>query len=403
MRRQETTEMTTTTDSAADPRALIEGLKIIDCDSHWNETPDLWTSRAPAGMKHKVPTLRRVGDEDRWFVGDRDVGMMGATVVTKDLTKIHDRVSLERWEDIDPAGYDVPSRLQRLDDAGLFAQIVYPNAAGFVGATFAGIDDHELRLACIKIYNDAAAEWQAASGERLLPQALIPPWDPHEAQLEAQRCTEELGMRGVTLGDPALFGVPGYTTPHWAPFLEYCDSERVPINIHIGGTRGIDSFSAVWDDYGMEKHLALASTLFYLANWATIGNFLISGLFDRYEHLKVVSVESGIGWIPFALDALEYQLEETAPNESRHLQRRPTEYFRDHVLACFWFERFAPVHLIESIGVDNVLFETDFPHPTCLWPDSLTHAVNVLGHLSDADRKKVLQDNAARLYKIDVT
>ncbi|MET0145998.1 MAG: amidohydrolase family protein [Ilumatobacteraceae bacterium] len=393
--------MTVTEDDPA-TSDLLDGIKIIDCDTHWNETPDLWTSRAPASMKDRMPQLRRVGNEDRWFVDDNDIGMMGATVVTKDLDKIHDRVSLERWDMIDPAGYEVPARLQRMDDASIFAQIVYPNGAGFMGANFAGVTDHDLRLACVRIYNDAAAEWQAASGDRLLPQALIPPWDRDEAAAEVQRATEELGLRGVTLGDPAKFGVPGFTTEHWQPFFEYCDSARVPVNFHIGGTRGIDSFSAVWDDYGEEKHLALASTLFYLANWATIGNFLISGLFDRYTNLKIVSVESGIGWIPFALDALEYQIDETAPNETRHLQRRPTEYFRDHVLACFWFEKFAPVKLIEAIGVDNVLFETDFPHPTCLWPDSLGHAVRVLGHLSHEDRKKVLQDNAAALYKIDV-
>jgi uncharacterized protein len=381
---------------------MLAGLKIIDCDTHWNERPDLWTSRAPASMKERVPHLKRVGEEDRWFLGDTDMGMMGATVVTKELTKIHDRVSLERWDMIDPAGYDVTTRLKRMDDAGIYAQIVYPNGAGFMGANFAGITDHALRLACVQIYNDAAAEWQHESGDRLLPQALIPPWDRDEAAAEAQRATEELGLRGVTLGDPAVFGVPGFTTEHWQPFLEYCDSARVPINFHIGGTRGIDSFSAVWDDYGPEKHLALASTLFYLANWATVGNFLISGLFDTYQHLKIVSVESGIGWIPFCLDAIEYQLDETAPNESRHLQRRPTEYFRDHVLACFWFEKFAPAKLIETIGPDNVLFETDFPHPTCLWPDSNSHIIEVLGGLSESTRRKVLQDNAAALYKIAI-
>src|ERR1700712_1045719 len=138
--------------------SALQGIKVIDCDSHWNETPDLWTSRAPASMRDRMPQMRRVNNEDRWFLDDNDVGMMGATVVKKDLTKIHDRVSLERWEDIDPAGYDVSARLDRLDAAGLYAQIVYPNAAGFVGATFAAVEDHDLRLACVKIYNDAAAE-----------------------------------------------------------------------------------------------------------------------------------------------------------------------------------------------------------------------------------------------------
>jgi uncharacterized protein len=385
-----------------DAGSVLAGLSIIDCDAHWNEPPDLWTSRAPAGMRDRVPQMRLVNGLDHWFVEDKDVGPMGASVVTRSLDKIHDRVSLERFDMIDPAGYDAKLRLERMDEAGLFAQVVYPNGTGFMGGKFAEIEDADLRLACVQIYNDAVAEWQRESGGRLLPQALIPPWDRDEAVAEARRVNEELGLRGVTLGDPAIFGVPGFTTDHWTPFWEYCDAARLPINFHIGGTRGIDSFAAVWDDYGTEKHLALASTLFYLANWATIGNFLISGLFDRYSHLKIVSAESGIGWIPFALDALEYQLDETAPNESKHLQRRPREYFRDHVLSCFWFETYAPAHMIEAIGVENVLFETDFPHPTCLWPDAQSHAIEVLGHLSFEDRKKVLQDNAAALYKIEV-
>jgi len=390
------------TTEIVDPQGVLAGIKVIDCDAHWVEPPDLWTSRAPAKLRDKMPQMKVVDGVSRWFIGDRDIGAMGASVVTKDLEKIHHRVSLETFDMIDPASYDAALRLQRMDDVGLHAQIVYPNGTGFTGNNFAAIEDPEIRLACVKIYNDAIAEWQAQSGGRLFPQALVPPWDRDEAVEEARRAVEELDLRGLTLGDPRLFGVPGFTTDHWKPFWELCNSARVPVNFHIGGTTGIDSFSAVWDDYGDEKHLALASTLFYMANWATIGNFLISGLLDTYPNLRIVSAESGIGWIPFALDALEYQLDETARTEAKHLQRRPREYFRDHVYACFWFERYAPTSMIEAIGVGNVLFETDFPHPTCLWPDSQAHTIEVLGHLSYEDRKRILQDNAAELYKIDV-
>src|SRR4051812_24658382 len=226
-----------------DAGGMFDGISVIDCDTHWNEPPDLWTSRAPASFKDRVPQLRVVDGHARWFVEDRDVGMMGASVVTKDLGKIHDRVSLETFDMIDAAGYDAKTRLQRMTDSGLYAQIVYPNGTGFMGGNFAGITDPALRWQCVKIYNDAAAEWQRESGGRLLPMALVPPWDRDEAAAEAQRATEELGLRGVTLGDPAVFGVPGFTTEHWKPFLEYCDTARVTINFHIGGTRGIDSFS----------------------------------------------------------------------------------------------------------------------------------------------------------------
>jgi predicted TIM-barrel fold metal-dependent hydrolase len=157
-----------------------------------------------------------------------------------------------------------------------------------------------------------------------------------------------------------------------------------------------------WNLYGRQRTLAVHATQMYMSNVRIIVNLCMSDLFDRYPNLKIVSAESGIGWIPFALDALEHQLDETARTEASHLQRRPREYFRDHVLACFWFERYAPLHMIEDIGVNNVLFETDFPHPTCLWPDSQERSIEVLGHLDFKARKRVLQDNAAELYKIDV-
>jgi len=376
--------MTTAALRDIDPDGVLDGIKIVDCDTHWNEPPDLLTSRAPAAIRDQLPPMA-----------------MGASVVTKDLEKIHDRLTLESFDQIDPAGYDPKTRLERMDAAGIHTQIVYPNGAGFTGTSFAGVEDPDLRLACVRIYNEALSDLQHGAGDRLLPQAIVPPWEPDQLLAETRRATEELGLRGVTLGDPRLWGVPGFTTDHWRPFWEYCNEARVPVNFHIGGTQGIDSFSAVWEEYGPQKRLALASTLFYLANWATVGNFLISGLFDTYPNLKIVSAESGIGWIPFALDALEYQIDETATEETRHLQRRPREYFRDHVYACFWFEEHAPVRSIRDIGVNNVLFETDFPHPTCLWPDSQAHAIKVLGHLSFEERKRVLQDNAAELYKID--
>ena len=95
-------------------------------------------------------------------------------------------------------------------------------------------------------------------------------------------------------------------------------------------------------------------------------------------------------------------MSETVPNELKHLPLKPSEYFRRQVFACFWFETTAPQKLIEDVGVDNVLFETDFPHPTCLYPNNREHLSHVLAEIDEGVRRKVLQDNAAALYKIPV-
>jgi predicted TIM-barrel fold metal-dependent hydrolase len=83
-----------------------------------------------------------------------------------------------------------------------------------------------------------------------------------------------------------------------------------------------------------------------------------------------------------------------------YLSMRPSDYFRRQMYACYWFEQTDVAHTLEQLGVDNVMFETDFPHPTCLYPDSLAHAAKGLADVAPDVARKVLQDNAANLYRI---
>jgi len=98
-----------------------------------------------------------------------------------------------------------------------------------------------------------------------------------------------------------------------------------------------------------------------MGNCRVVGNLIYSGVPERFPDVKFVSVESGIGWIPFFLEALDHQIAETMPNERQHLSLLPSEYFRRQFYGCFWFETVAIKHLLDVIGVGNVLFETDFP------------------------------------------
>src|SRR5207244_365647 len=108
------------------------------------------------------------------------------------------------------------------------------------------------------------------------------------------------------------------------------------------------------------------------------------------------------GWIPFFLEALDHQLLETAPGTLDYLSMMPSEYFRRQIYSCFWFEHRELAHVIDALGVDNVMFETDFPHPTCLYPNSLEQVVDVLAPFSADARRKLMSENAARVYNIDL-
>lgn len=382
---------------------VTHGLKVIDCDSHFTEPPDLWTSRAPAKYRDRVPQVRTVDGHDQWFVeGNVDWGQLGATVIDTDGGK-YQTITLPKFEQLHRASWDPKARVTFMDEYGIWASVVYPNAAGMSAAKFMStIKDSELELDCIRTYNDAIAEWQQQSGNRLFPQAMLPMKDLDATLKEMRRATEDLELKGFAISDnlPAQ-GLPDYNDPHWEPFWELANSLQVPLNFHVGGTL-VDAAPAVWKSFGFQERLAISTTLFEMSNAAIIGNFLFSGLFDKYPNLKLVSVESGLGWLPFYLESLEYQLDEMVPTQERKMKRRPKEYFRDHFYVMFWFEDAGPRNLIEQIGVNNVLFETDFPHPTCLYPKNREHLNDVLSGWDDHTLRRVLQDNAVELYRIEI-
>ena len=394
-------------ETAADSRLreVFPGIGIVDCDAHYTEPPDLWTSRAPPQLRDRVPAMRRIDGKDLWFVdGDIPLGAVGISVIGKGLQKQYGKLYLPSLDLIDAAAWDPHARLEVLDQLGIQTQILYPNVAGFASSRFLGIKDDALRTACVEIYNDAVAELQADSGARLAPQAILPFWSMPQTLREMVRIKQRLKLTGVTIPDtPDRLGLPDFGDDHWIPFWECASDLHLPLNFHIGSADFTMFQNSPWPSMGPERKTAIGATMLYMDNARVIVNLLYSDIIDRFPHLRFVSVESGLGWIPFILEACEYQWDEMVPTEVRHHQMRPTEKFRQAFYACFWFEQEGPQRLIDKVGVDRVLFETDFPHPTCLYPKSREHLQHVLGGVSDHTRRRVLRDNAAELYGLTVT
>jgi len=122
----------------------------------------------------------------------------------------------------------------------------------------------------------------------------------------------------------------------------------------------------------------------FMSNVRIVVNLCMSDMFDRYPKLKIVSAESGIGWVPFILETLEYQLDEmiTEPDEVSYQQRRPSEYFRDHLYVMFWYENVGPTKLIEDIGGEQRAGRDRCTAPDLPLPRAKEHFDTVLGHLS---------------------
>lgn len=385
-------------------------IRIIDADTHLTEPHDLWTSRAPASLRDRVPQVKVHEGRKSWIIdGDQVIGLNAHpnSAILKQGGKVRDLDTFLdlRFDDVHPGSSQVKERLQVMDEAGIFAQIVYPNILGFGGQASAKVDSR-LRLASAQIYNDAMAEMQQESGNRLFPMALLPWWDVNEAVRECERI-HSMGLKGININsDPHIHKddngnqIPDLASTHWYPLWEACASMGLPINFHIGASeQSIDWMGTQgWPSLPRDMKAGISGAMLFFNNAKVMSNLIYSRALDRYPNLKFVSVESGIGWIPFLMEALDYQLSEIA--ETRKLEKTASEYFCQNFYSCFWFEKENIAEIVRNVGVDNVLFETDYPHPTSLYPiDNLEER---LADLTQEERAKVLSLNAAKLYNIDL-
>jgi uncharacterized protein len=382
-------------------------LSIIDVDSHVTEPPDLWTSRLPeAKWGDKIPHVKwdEESQEERWFIGDGRLSAVGASACAgwpEHFPKYPPRLS-----DADPAAWDPSHRLQRLDELGITTQLLYPNVLGVHSASIIALKDAELMLDCVRAYNDFISEFSSADPQRLIPLTMLPFWDLDESIAEVERCYK-MGHRGIiTAARFDAVGYPALASGHWDPIFEVAQSLELSMNFHIGfsALAQTDLDKAYGDKFEMRQFVK-DSVMVFLGNATTIVDLILSGLCDRFPRLNFVSVESGAGYIQYLLEAMDWQWKNTGCMRDYPGSSLPSEVFHRQLYGTFWFEDKA----LDSIGdlVDNLMFETDFPHPTSLSPGPASYADRPsdmaerhLARFPAETVAKLLHDNAARVYHL---
>lgn len=390
--------------------SLLDDIRIIDTDTHLVEPPDLWTSRMSQKWGDAVPHVRWDEDnqEEAWFIGGERVTSVAAAAQAgwREYPPDHP----PRWEDADPATYDPKARLARMDEYGIHAQVLYPNVAMFNSNSVQGaVRDAGFQLEMIRAYNDFQTEFAATAPGRFVPVTSLPFWDLQATLDEIERCAG-MGHRGIVFTQqPSAFGLPELTDRFWDPMWRSAEEKGLPVNFHIAsGDMGIlDDIGH--PDNGMHANYSSVGVQFFLSNARTIAHLVCGGICHRFPNLNFVSVESGVGWIPFALASLDWQwLNCGVPQEHPEYDLLPSEYFKRQIYGCFWFEKGPALAAIEQLGADNFLYETDFPHPTSMSPGPASAAVHPMefiadtfAGLSDDATRKILHDNAARIYHLD--
>jgi predicted TIM-barrel fold metal-dependent hydrolase len=387
---------------------LADEVRVIDADTHLTEKHDLFTSRAPEAYRDRVPRVVDI-DGRPWWIVDDDVRLgpaRGGGVVDREGNKFpFEESKLNPIEWVHEAAWNREARLALMDECGIHAQVLYPNAIGIGGQTLANeVKDPALRQLCIEIYNDSMAELQDWSGIRMLPMAVLPAWSVEDAVREVQRC-HGLGFRGVNMtSDPEETGSPDLASTAWDPLWEVCQDLDMPVHFHIGASLTSLNFYGkyFWPSQEQNVKPAIGGGMLFINNARVVLNSIYAGIFDRFPRLQMVSVESGMGWVPFIMEVADYELSENAPAQYDALAKKPSEYFASNWYATFWFETGQGdlQGLIDKVGEDRVMFETDFPHPTCMYPDPLATVEERMTALRPETRRKVLGDNAAGLYRI---
>jgi predicted TIM-barrel fold metal-dependent hydrolase len=359
-----------------------------------------------------VPRVERIKGRDFWVIN----GKKGLAPGAVSLAGYDGRPPNEfppTFEDIDPSAYDATARLLHMDRESIHAQVLYPNVGGFGSQNFLRIEDSALKLACVTAYNDFLTEWASADSKRLLAVCALPFWDVEESVSEIQRCAE-LGHRSVLFpSQPQDFKQPDLSDPHWDPIWACAQSLGLPISFHIGGQAalGVKEGEFVPGRGGsmtMKAKFARFSALAFIGNALGISEIICGGVCHRFPDLNFVSVESGAGWIPTLLEALDWQWHNAGVAlEHPEYELLPSEFFRRQIYSCFWFER-DMIGRAAELYPDNLMYETDFPHPTSMSPGPATIAVHpreyaaqALGDLPASVVGKLLHDNAARVYRVD--
>jgi predicted TIM-barrel fold metal-dependent hydrolase len=376
---------------------------IIDSDAHVTEDPGIWVDRLPAKWLDLAPRMMQDPDtgEDQWYVGGEKTGAtVGTSAVGAGTWTFPDRP--RTMAECEPATYRASARLDYMDSLGIWAQVIYPNVGGFGNARFLNLPDPEMRLACVRAYNDWLIEWCSEDARRLLGVCALPFWDVAACVTEVERCAD-LGHRAILFtGEPQRFTGRYFCDPYWDPLWAVASETGLPISFHLGSgnmERHLegDRFLA----YGKRATSARASVSLFLDNGQQVVDFLLSGVLPRFPELRAVSVESGAGWVPFVLQMTDLAFEDYSMGlDYPCYEMRPSDYFHRSMAVCYFTDRLTP-ETVATIGEDNLLFETDFPHVVGLAGEEVRPMLERgLAGNSEAVRRKITFDNAARLYHV---
>jgi predicted TIM-barrel fold metal-dependent hydrolase len=392
--------------------------RIISVDDHVVEPPDLWTSRLPAKYQDRAPRVERdrarfhfeggvfsfeKGVEDGewcdWWLYDDLVypfPKLSAAVGFDDLD-----VTPVTFDEIRPGCWKQKDRLADMDANHVDASICFPNTLPrFAGQAFYERADKELALLCVQAYNDwMIDEWSAGDGKgRLIPLTIVPLWDARLAAEEVRRCAAKGSFAVAFSENPHPLGLPSIHDKDrfWDPFFAACQETETVVCMHIGSSSKMPSTSP-------DAPFIVSSTLTFSNAMGSMLDFIFSGTLERFPQLVIAYSEGQVGWMPYVLERADKLWAERSDNSfGTNLPHPPTSYIPGRIYGCI-FDDETGLRNRDVIGMDQICFETDYPHADSTFPRSKEVATEICAQagLDETETYKLLRGNAIRAFGLE--
>ncbi|MCU1394816.1 MAG: amidohydrolase 2 [Ilumatobacteraceae bacterium] len=388
---------------------------IVSVDDHVVEPAHLFERWLPRKFQDRAPHVERrmvstktdvynyaEDDEgmpgDVWFFGKSVYVHRRPVVVLKDVetsAEFRDKEPVT-YDEMLPACYDPKERVKVMKSQHVEASLGFPSFPRFCGQAFSEetTDDRELGIACVQAYNDwMVEEWCGDSDGKLIPMQVVPLWDPKLAAAEIRRNAAR-GVRAVTFSEiVGHLGFGGINDRYWDPFFDACEETGTVLCMHIGS-------SSLMMTLPPGAPPVVTTTLQFANSYASMSDYVFSGVLDRFPRLKLAYSEGQAGWMPYAIERMDHaHLHHTWAAGEERLRELPSTYIRRNVFGCIFADRHA-IEQAEKIGFDNLMFETDFPHADGPYPHTLEHSRGQFEGIDPDVVYKIIRGNAIRLFEL---
>jgi len=388
---------------------------IISVDDHILEPRDLWVRELPPSMRERGPRVvrerARLGFLGGRLLLERDVpdGTWCDLWCFEDLVVptglLHAPVGRPHeeqenlpavYEDFRPGTYNQADRLRDMDLNHVEASINYPNTfPRFAGQGFAERKDHELGLAALQVYNDwMIDDWcGGAARGRLIPLTLVPLWDPELAAAEVRRCAAKGSYAIAFTENPAKLGFPSLHSGKWDPLWAACEETATVVSMHIGS-------SSVMPTTSDDAPLAVSMSLNAQNAQGSVCDWIFSRTLERFPTIKLAYAESQAGWMPFLFERMDGVWREGVGGVD--LPEPPSSYAKGRIYGCIFDDAHA-LRSRDEIGVEHLLFESDYPHANGTWPDTRNVAYRLCqdAGMDAAESARLVRQNAIECYGLE--